>query len=213
MPVITTQILADGSKIGFWKMTESVDDLLQNIQLNKIENCELSEFNLDKRKKEYLCTLLLSQHLIGDRIYILRDEHGKPFLKNRKENISISHSSELLAVMISPQNIVPGIDVEYISERVEKIKHKFLSTAELEFISEKNRSKHLLICWCAKEAILKIYGKKDLDFKENIKITPFHSDCKKINASIDLKKSITHFNLDTCIIDNYIVVYGRQTEK
>ncbi|HBX50936.1 MAG: hypothetical protein A2275_01225 [Bacteroidetes bacterium RIFOXYA12_FULL_35_11] len=213
MPIISTKILADGLSIGFWKMTESVDALEQNIRFTTDEKIEFSAFSIDKRKKEFICTLLLAQHLLKERIFILHDEHGKPFLKGHAENISISHSSEFLAVMVSTQNIVPGIDVEYISDRVEKIKHKFLSASELEFISTENRSKHLLTCWCVKEAILKIYGKKDLDFKENIKICPFHSEDTRISAYLSKDNLNTRIQLDACIIDNYMVVWGWQKEK
>ncbi len=49
------------------------------------------------------------------------------------------------------------------------IKNKFLNENEIQLLPLCN-TKFLTLCWCAKEAIYKWYGKGKVDFKNNILI-------------------------------------------
>ena len=101
------------------------------------------------------------------------DVHGKPYLVNLPYHISLSHSFDYAAVMISRSRPV-GIDIEQIKEKVERIAEKFLSPRELGFITQdNNRIQQLYVCWCAKEAIYKCYGQKEVSFQDNITLEPF----------------------------------------
>ena len=44
---------------------------------------------------------------------------------------------------------------------------------ELDFIKDKDRIDQLYVTWCAKEAIYKLHGKKNISFLEHIKLGPF----------------------------------------
>ena len=45
----------------------------------------------------------------------------------------------------------------------------------------------LYVCWCAKEAIYKWYGKKGLEFKQHIHIKPFKLKAEgDLNALVEL---------------------------
>ncbi len=58
------------------------------------------------------------------------DDHGKPYLVNFDYEISLSHSYDYAAVMISKDKKV-GVDIELMKEKIDLIKHKFLSVEEL----------------------------------------------------------------------------------
>ena len=58
------------------------------------------------------------------------DEHGKPYLVNFEYQISLSHSYDYAAVMISKEMQL-GVDIELIKHKIKSIKHKFLSDVEL----------------------------------------------------------------------------------
>lgn len=99
----------------------------------------------------------------------MKDNYGKPYLKNSKFHISLSHSGEYVTAIISKYKV--GIDIQEISKKVEKIKSKFLSKQELKQCD--NDILRLNRYWTAKEALYKGYGKKGLAFIENIIVTPF----------------------------------------
>ena len=60
-----------------------------------------------------------------------------------------------------------------IKMKIKSIKHKFLSDVELAQKQIGDNINGLYICWCAKEAIYKWHGKKELEFKRDIHIKPF----------------------------------------
>ena len=60
-----------------------------------------------------------------------------------------------------------------LKDKIERIAHKFLGKAELNFIQENDRIDQLYVTWCAKEAIYKLHGKKNISFLEHIKLEPF----------------------------------------
>ena len=136
----------------------------------------------------------LTYELIEKKVIIEYDEFGKPSLRNDDRQISISHTDGMVAVQISNQPT--GVDVEKISGRVAKIAHKFLSPTELKAIDIKNQLLHMYAYWGAKETIYKIYGRKRLDFKKDIRIEPFKIEKKgSIKANLKTKEAIS-FNLD-----------------
>ena len=54
---------------------------------------------------------------------------GKPYLANRPEKISVSHSHGKLAIILN-QKHETGIDIELVRDKVLQIQHKFLHGRE-----------------------------------------------------------------------------------
>jgi phosphopantetheinyl transferase len=96
----------------------------------------------------------------------------KPFLPDGSFQFSISHCTQFAAALLSSTHRV-GIDIEIITERVQRIRHKFLHASEHEML-EKNASEiltlsaQLTIIWSAKEAIFKWWGIGNIDFSEQM---------------------------------------------
>jgi phosphopantetheinyl transferase len=96
----------------------------------------------------------------------------KPFLPDGSFQFSISHCTQFAAALVSSTHRV-GIDIEIITERVHRIRHKFLHASEHEML-EKNASEiltlsaQLTIIWSAKEAIFKWWGIGNIDFSEQM---------------------------------------------
>ena len=108
----------------------------------------------------------------SDFIHLESDERGRPVVHNFPVKISISHSAELSALLLSSE-CEAGIDIEKIDPKIERIEHKFLRDEELQSISTDNRLEQLYIYWCAKETMYKLHGRKQLDFREHLFIEPF----------------------------------------
>ncbi len=157
--------------------------------------------DIETHGKNYLINRLLDQEAT-----IMYDEKGKPFLTNDTRHISISHSHDKLAIIIN-ETEATGIDIELIRDKVIKIKHKFLSPAEL--LDAKDNVEKLLIYWAAKETLYKIYGLKEVDFIEHLFVKPFTKhNLGTIIGEINLPNFAESFHLNYQILDDYVLVYA-----
>lgn len=98
---------------------------------------------------------------------IKKQDKGKPYLNGSKANISISHSFPIAAAMIHLEKPC-GIDMERPRDKHEYVKMKYLHPSEMQY---KNDLEKLCTIWCAKEVIYKIFGRKFLSLKDEIKVS------------------------------------------
>ena len=131
-------------------------------------------------------------------------EHNKPFLGSHNENISISHSHEMLFI-ISNSKENTGVDVELIRDKIKNIKHKFLNKEELNFAGEDTEK--LITLWAAKEAMYKAFGEKGIDFSKELRVYPFKNDELNFHGELNTKNSKKKYLLHRQKIRNYILVY------
>ncbi|NOR74220.1 MAG: 4'-phosphopantetheinyl transferase superfamily protein [Draconibacterium sp.] len=190
--------------LGIWKLSESVTDLISQFQFSEKEITEFSRIKVERRKKEYIATRLLLNELLDKRPEITYLDSGKPELKNSIINISISHSSDFVVVIISEKNV--GIDVENTQRNINKIATRFLSKNELTHISYlSDKQKITVLYWSAKEAVFKCTNKNGVQFNKQIIIQPFEIENKGKFAAI-LNKS-THYKLWYFFLENNVIVY------
>lgn len=174
MPVVFQKQIDPQTRLGLWKIEESETELIAGLQLKAHEIEVMNSLNQGKRLLHWLSTRLLLRTMLNTKDYIdcQIDEHGKPYLPHSNFHISLSHSYDYAAVMISAGKQV-GVDIELIKHKIKSIKHKFLSDIELAQKNVGDNTQGLYVCWCAKEAVYKWYGKKGLEFKQHIHIKPF----------------------------------------
>lgn len=159
--------------------------------------------HLQKREQEKAGSyFLLCELLQTNNIDLAYTSTNKPFLAERTEHISISHSHDKLAVIINKVENT-GIDIELIRDKVLKVRHKFLTKTEADFA--KDDVEKLITIWAAKEAMYKVYGLKEMDFKAHLSVEPFKEDVifGKINNA-NFNKS---YKLMRETIDDYKMVY------
>jgi 4'-phosphopantetheinyl transferase len=168
------QVDAD-TEFALWRIEEEADTLHKQLQLNEQEKAYVEQLANGKRHLHWLATRVLLRTMLDTSEYIdcKIDSHGKPYLVDLPYHISLSHSFDYAAVMISKSRPV-GIDIEQIKQKVERIAPKFLTPAERATISIDNKIEHLYVCWCAKEAVYKCYGQKEVSFLDNIALLPFN---------------------------------------
>ncbi len=170
MPLETIEV-SGGRAWAIWKMTETENELQALLPYR--ESVPPATTHPQKRI-EYLTGRLLTCELTKklELNYqgIVKDDFGKPFLKGHSHHISLSHSFPYVAVIIDADHPV-GIDLEQPKEKLLKIASRVLSPSEAADAGD-DVVKHC-IYWCAKEAMIKIYGKKDLTLAEHLLISPF----------------------------------------
>lgn len=128
-----------------------------------------------KRDIEKGGTKFLLEKLFNGSVDLQYSNEGKPFLANNNCNISITHSHDKLAIIVNEIHET-GIDIELIRDKVLKIQHKFLSPQEL--LDANNEPQKLITYWACKEALYKLYSKKEVDFIANLFVNKFDNNDK-----------------------------------
>lgn len=201
MPIVINTSVSADSKLGVWRLTEPLEELENLFPLLKHEEEQYKKYKNNKRKREWLVSRILLTELLQERAIIKYSKYGKPFLDKETSKISISHSKNHVAVIVS-NNFNPGVDIEHIAERVQKVKHKFLQAHELEWCKS---NELMTLCWSAKEAIFKIY-EKELDFHDII-IVKFDENDTSFYAFANKNKVNSKFKIYFERIENDVLTY------
>jgi len=188
---IVKKLEENNCKIAVWDLQESL------IELNDLySESKIPIFTNEKRKKEFLATRILLKE-INPNQSISYNTYGAPELDNN-QYISISHSDNLVALIISKKKV--GLDIEKISSKALRLSSKFISEIKFNNISKEKAT----LIWCAKEAIYKWYQKKNINFKNDIKIYPFKLENKgTVIAKFKNQKQTLYYNK----IDTHFLVY------
>jgi phosphopantetheinyl transferase len=213
MPITFQENIDENTSVGLWKITETPDELEHQLQLKEHELLLLRSLSKEKRNLHWLATRVLLRKMLNTNEYIdcQADENGKPILINHPHHISLSHSYDYAAVMISKTKKV-GIDIEIIKDKIIRVQNKFMSEDELSFIEEQNRIEQLYVCWCAKEAVYKLHGKKEISFKDHIRLAEFkYSENGTLHAKIEKSDFHEDYTVIFRSLDGYML--GYVTEK
>ncbi len=209
MPISLDQKISDNSQLLLWSIEEDEIYFTNRLQLSPNEHQLLEKLTAKHRRLEWLTIRLLIQTVFKKHIEITYNYFGRPILQNQDVNISISHSKNLAGIYIH-QNKQVGLDIEFISNKVEKVKHKFMSSEEIKQLKSGYSIKELIIYWCAKECLLKIFGRKDIDFKNDLNIKPFsHQETGVFSAEIRINQRPTLHSFRYFTHNDYMVVFGQ----
>jgi phosphopantetheinyl transferase len=207
MAEILREIIDDSTVYAVWRITEDVEALRSAISLKEDEEALFRTFVAESRKKQWLAYRILVRRLIEPEDFPVEyDAMGKPYLAGSSYHISVTHTDNLAAVIIS-RNRKVGIDTEKIKPRIEKVKDKFLNDGELSLINKGSELEQMTLVWCAKEALYKFYGKRDLDFREHIFVSVPVRAGMEFSAEIRYEEKQEKFHLFSMIIGDCILVY------
>jgi 4'-phosphopantetheinyl transferase len=207
MPLYKTINHDSTTLILVWKITETFDDLFNDVILNDSNLIRLNAMKSVMHQQGFLSVRKLIQEAGYTDLDLFYDESGKPHLKDNK-NISISHSSEFSTIVISDR--IVGIDLELLKEKVLKIASRFMDVSHIDGLSEEDKIKKATVIWGIKEAIFKIKNKKGISFPDHIFEDIFSLSDKKTTAELRFNNLIENFNIHFEEIENYALVYAFQ---
>lgn len=172
MPLILDKTIDQHTRIAVWDAQEGNAYFKRSMQLTQAEK-KAYQLMKPHRQREWMTSRFLLHFISGDkeRTPILKTEYGKPYRHDCPKHISISHSKDKVAVIIS--NRAVGIDVQNEVEKITRIKHKFISDSESSKLPSEDLVPYYHVFWGAKESMYKAYGTKELDFKEHMHVYPF----------------------------------------
>ena len=208
MAIAYRQQIDDDTEFAIWKIEEEPEELYKQLQLDEGEKAYYEQLKAGKRNLHWLGTRVLLRKMLKTDEYIdcKVDAHGKPYLVSLPYHISLSHSFDYAAVMIGKDPV--GIDIEQVKEKVERIAHKFMRKEELEFISDQHKIDQLYVCWCAKEAVYKCFGQKEVSFLDNILLEPFNFEGHGIVDAQLVKDDVNlHYKVNYMQYHDYMVGY------
>lgn len=144
---------------------ESEDELKSQLHLMKPE-----EFRHAGRNIQWLASRILLQELLHsmniDGAQLTKNSQGRPLINIPGLHVSISHNSKYTAVALSDKPV--GVDVELISPRIGRVKHKFMNLGDFQLVVGEEDLAGMHLVWSAKEAMFKYHSAGELDFRENL---------------------------------------------
>jgi len=202
MPFLKDFLINNSTKIILWKI---IPGELSETQLSEDDKC-LLKTRKHKNSKEYFLAVRKLLENEDPELTIDYDLKGKPFL-NKQKGISISHSNEIVAIGISNE-IDFGIDIQYKTDKIFKIKSKFLSKNESRFLGKTDNMEFLIKIWSAKESIFKALGREGVSFSNDLEIDiKKNKDLFKVGYYKKDNNKIK-FDLSFFNIDEYIICYA-----
>lgn len=189
MPMVYQQNINPSTRLGVWHINEEESFFTTQVSVQR-------DITHPHKRLQHLAGRFLLKELFPDFPYSLVRiaDTRKPFLENEAYHFSISHCGDYAAVMVSSDMRV-GVDVELISNKVEKVKHKFLSPAEQNIIASlaggnSDLNKAVLTCtWSIKESLYKWFGVGEVDFIEHLHITNLNLDANNGTARCSISKA------------------------
>ena len=209
MALVYQKEIQDSATLAIWKIEESAEVLVAKLQLDEQEQAYFESLGQHMRQLHWLATRVLLRTLLQTEHYIdcKADAHGKPYLVNFPHHISLSHSYDYAAVMISETRAV-GIDIELIKPKIEAVAPKFLTDTERSFIDPDHAVAHLYSCWAAKEAVYKLQGKSGISFKEHIHLQPFaYAENGTLRALLQSKEDTATLDVAFERFGSYVLAY------
>lgn len=195
MPLYKTIDVNFNTQILIWKITESFEQLYEEVQLNVKSIVRLNGMKSQLHQRGFLSVRMLLQEAGYTDMDLYYDEFGKPHLNNHK-HISITHSHEFSAIIISDETV--GIDIELQREKILRIADKFVNDDELSRLRSfdtQDYIRKLTVKWGAKESIFKIRNERGISFKEHIKVSPFNLEHKQTSATLHFDNLIKDFTI------------------
>lgn len=208
MPLIHKEIMPDGVITLIWRTEESESDLISQIKCFDCYEEKFSAIKSASRRLEFLVVrLLVSLFSPGSQVSYLNS--GRPYLNDNNYNISISHSKQFVAVMLSPTSRV-AIDIECISEKAARLSSRFLSPCELpaQGLSDENAKLYSVISWSAKESVFKYIDRVGVDFLRHIVFDPFTFDSHVIRVLVCSDgEEPSSLDVNFRIYDDFVMTY------
>ncbi len=219
MPIFFQHIIDDDTRLGIWKIEEPESFFASNVPIQQ-------EVHHPHKRLQHLAGRFLLRFLFPafPHELIRIADTRKPFLENEEYHFSISHCGDFAAAIVSKSKRV-GVDIEIPSEKVVRLKEKFLNANEMAWSGlsfDKLRtgstfpsvssgqaqlptidSRLPTLLWSAKESVFKWYGLGNVDFRKHIHLQKQQADSKTIECffgKTDQQLRLNYRELDQLVL-------------
>lgn len=206
MPLFKKIHVNDSTTVFVWKIEEDFNWLFRNTEMKDVSLARLEKMKSESHQRGFLSV----RHLLNEAGYtdfdLFYDENGKPNLKDGK-HISITHSHNFSAIIISTQNV--GIDLELQRDKIVRIADKFVDF-EFSYLNKDTEDyiRELTVIWAAKEAKYKMCNSRSLSFKDDMKVEKFDLNIGKGKASVCQNEFEKAFSFSFEEFEKFTLVYA-----
>lgn len=138
-----------------------------------------SRFQNERRRSEHLAWRRVVRRELGRGISISYNEVGAPEVDTPNTHISVAHGAGCVAVAISDQRV--GIDIESRERDFARASSRYMSEHETELSDQEWWPAAV---WTAKEALYKLFGRRGVELRDDLKIVAYNADNKQITAQL-----------------------------
>jgi 4'-phosphopantetheinyl transferase len=208
MPFYKAIALSPNTKLYLWKITEDTGTLFNSVRLKESSLKRLEGMKSESHQKGFLAVRMLLQHNDYTDFDLYYDEFGKPHIKPgcsvKDVEISISHSHDFSALVISEQKI--GIDLEILKDKTLILAPRFMDVSHLKNLSREDELIKATVVWGIKESVFKIKNEIGISFKDHIFEDDFSLSDKKCGVELRFNNKVERFDIAFDFIENYVFV-------
>jgi 4'-phosphopantetheinyl transferase len=204
MPLLIN-LYENSYRLALWKLSDTVEFFEDKAHLTATDLPLYSKISNETRKKEWLAVRVLLNEVLGFWPNITYMETGKPILNNHARHLSISHSKEMVGILLCTSPYA-GIDIEKITRNIDSILPRFLSDEEMKNVEQSTIPYCKIIHWCAKEAIFKSINEPNIEFSKRIIIEEINDD-GTIVANFKSKRKNQELHLNYMHLDEHLIVW------
>lgn len=202
MPFKHTTTFEPGGELILWEVKEHVKWFYERMTLSKKLEMEFRSIRADAIRLQWVASRFILQQLARNAVLELeKDNYGKPHFVHDTRFISLSHCKGFAAAISG--DVAVGVDVELVSNRVQRIKNRFLSADELALLGETDAM--LMLAWSAKEAVYKMYGQKGLIFKSDMCICSVDKAEQQLILCLTQNGKVTDLKVDFLFFDGLVM--------
>ncbi|MBO7263624.1 MAG: 4'-phosphopantetheinyl transferase superfamily protein [Alistipes sp.] len=148
-------------------------------------------FQNEKRRREHLAWRRIVRRELGAKVHIDYNDVGAPVVDVDHRWISVAHGGESVAVAIADEPV--GVDIECLDRDFDRVAPRYMTSEEL-LISQDD--KWSCYVWCAKEAMYKLYGRRGVELRGELRVESFDSESMTIYGSMeDMSPAIVKISL------------------
>lgn len=214
MPLLSTFSCYDISVL-LWKIEETSQHLMAMLPEEE-DISECSGFRSETRRCEWLVERLLLRHVFpSGGVSISHRSNGSPFLAGPAAGdhyISLSHTQGFVVMAFA---CFPhfGIDIEYVSDRADRVAGYFINEGEIP-VTCSSPSAYRQVLWCAKESLFKSLVYACVNDMKKSTIAPFVLS-EKGEAKALVSYDGREYNADICYQrhSSYVLTIARLSDS
>lgn len=176
MPLLKEEQIDEYTKILIWHITEP-NAFFEKKLSGYFDSPYPWDEMIPKREREYLASRYILQKALPRGFSVAeysKDKNGTPGITESEICIGISHSHDLTACIVSNRRV--GCDIEIYQDRILNLSDRFMTPENQKWAEDQNRLKKTHLIWGIKESAYKTWGRRKIDWKEDIDIAPFDWD-------------------------------------
>ena len=148
-------------------------------------------FQNEKRRREHLAWRRIVRRELGAKVHIDYNDVGAPVVDVDDRWISVAHGGECVAVAIADEPV--GVDIESLDRDFAKVAPRYMTAEELSLSDDERWA---CFVWCAKEAMYKLYGRRGVELRGELRVDSFDSETMVISGSmVDMGRAVVKISL------------------